>query len=279
MKKIALDTNIFNFCHENGISGKKFSDILTKKKLIPFVSPYVIYELARVFLTDKASKGAKLFSLLQELNPKFITRRDNLYRLEVDKLKCNKAIDFEADNYILSKIIERVKNYSQGMIDDQDCDFILQRQSSLKDTKKIWEPKGAQEVIKDKFDNNFRTLLDNFFNLLLDNDSYRIQYVQKIILVATENEINLSHLEILTLVSNMGDYPALITFIRLYAYWNFLTEKNAAVPSEDRFTDGLVMIEYSYCDIFLSNDDDLINKHGQHINPNIELKKISELIV
>ncbi len=39
--------------------------------------------------------------------------------------------------------------------------------------------------------------------------------------------------------------------------------------AEDRFTDGLIVIEYSYCDQLLSNDKKLIETHAQIINPDI----------
>lgn len=61
MKKITLDTNVFNFCYDRNIPMENLSSFFVEKELEPFVSPYVIYELARNFTINNHEKGKKLF--------------------------------------------------------------------------------------------------------------------------------------------------------------------------------------------------------------------------
>ncbi len=277
MRKIALDTNVINFCCDNGIHACDFANYLDNEQLIPFVSPYVIYELARNFSGNSKTKGQELFSFLRDLKPNYITRRDILYVLEYEKLKNDVNVNYVAADELIGIIQIRVDSYSRGVVPHFADEFISARQSSLQDTKQIWVPRGTKKTIKEKFNGSFEALINNFFDLILDRDPIRLEYMRKVISLSSEGTIKLTDDEVVTIVLNMSSYPALITVFRLYAYLNFLTETNQNVPSEDRFTDGLIMIEYSYCDLFLSNDERLVNTHAKKINPTIEVKKITFL--
>jgi hypothetical protein len=177
---------------------------------------------------------------------------------------------------LLNLIRQRILRCSEGELDFAN-NYIELRQNSLKALKDIWAPKGAKKIIEQKFNGNFQSLINNFFELILQRDQYRIDYVREIILVATERKIILSDDAVVTIITNANEYPALYTLIRLQAYLNYLTEMQSAVPREDRFSDGLIMIEYAYCDLIISTDEKLVTKHGQSINPAISLITTSKL--
>lgn len=277
MKKVGLDTSFFNLCYEKGITAERLAKAFKELNYVPHVCIYVTYELARCFQTNNISKGMALFQLIRELNSEFITKRDILYDLEYLKLKNGRDVSFVADESLVKLIKERIQAYSYGILDIPG-NYIDLRQKSLKDLKTAWAPKGAKKTLRDRFDGSFQRLIDNFFSLILEGDQYRIDYAKKIILLATEGNVFLSNKEIATVVSQNSDFPVLNTSIRSYAYLNFLTEINATVPREDRFTDSLIMIEYAYCDVILSNDKMLVDKHAGHINPRIKLIDAEEFI-
>lgn len=277
MKKVGLDTSFFNFCYEKGITAEWLAKVFKKLNYVPHVCIYVTYELARCFQTNNISKGIALFQLMNELNPVFITKRDILYNLECLKLKNGGYVSFVADEWLVKLIKQRIQAYLHG-IPDIPGNFFDLRQNSLKDLKTIWAPKGAKKTLRNRFGGHFQRVIDNFFLLILEGDQYRIDYAKKIILLATEGNIFLSSEEIATVVSQSSDFPVFNTLIKSHAYLNFLTEMSASVPREDRFTDSLIMIEYAYCDVILSNDKMLVDKHAGHINPEIKLIKAEEFI-
>jgi len=276
VKKVGLDTCFLNHCYDEGISGKRLAEAFRKQEYIPYVCPYVTYELARTFKTS-SFKCKALFELLKELNPNFITRRDMLYTRELDKLKNGDDVTWVADEVLRQDFQKRIEGYIKGIPDIPE-NYINLKQQGLASLKVIWAPKGAKKILKHKFGGSFPRLIDNFFSLILDGDQYRIDYAKKIVLLVTEGNILLSNEEIVILIKKNLDYPVFNTLIRLYAYLDFLTQMNIAVPSEDRFTDGLIMIEYAYCDFIVSQDKNLVEKHARHINPGIKLIKAAEFI-
>lgn len=274
MKRVSLDTNIFDYCHNNQISANALNKFLDENGLIPFVSFYVTYELARNFLKNPR-KAREIFHLLHEIKPKFFNKIEKLYALEYMKLKNNLLVNFEADELLENSIKERILNFSKGIIDLSLRQFIEERQNSLMIVREeYWTPIGEKNDYRKKYNIKFNACMEDFFSSILDNASQRINYVRDIMLSRTKGKILLTDDEILTIVSSKSEYPALIACIRQNTYLNFLTETNKATPSEDRLTDSFIILESSYCEVLLSNDHDFVTKHAKNINPNIEVKKI-----
>lgn len=113
---------------------------------------------------------------------------------------------------------------------------------------------------------------------LKEGDVSVIKCLKDIILVATNGKAQLSDDDILEIFYNSFNCRALRSLIRNLYHLHFLTHKNGDTPNENRLTDGLVMIEYSYCDQFLSHDTKLVETHALAINPDISPIHASEFL-
>lgn len=79
-------------------------------------------------------------------------------------------------------------------------------------------------------------------------------------------------------LTNLDSYPALRSFIYTHLYLEYLSLMYKSIPTHDRFTDALVMIESSYCSYLLSNDEALVHKHAKAINPHIITITMTDLV-
>ncbi len=278
MKRIGLDTSAIGYCLEKNISAKDFKKFLHMRNLVPVVCTYVTYELSRTFLRNMATAKA-LFCFLSELEPQYIAGSETLYSRELDKLNKNGLFCDLIDEPLKNQMLRMIEAHAAGNITEDLTIFINGRQTSLDSARhKNFQPSTAEKMKINGYKSSSQ-VIEALFSRLKAGDVTVTKCFQDIILTATSNKVQLSDEHILKLVQNIFDYKALRSLIRNTFHLHFLTHKHSRhTPNENRFTDGLVMIEYSYCDQFLGHDAALVREHAQAINPDISPINVSEFL-
>ena len=258
MKTAFIDTSVISECHRQGIAANILHEALTASKLIPVVGMYPTYEITRTITTDCLGKASQLFSFIRDLEPEFSCLREELYAMEAKKLKTDNPVDYLLCSSKKTILQKRIDNYIIGTFDQEYKDFIQIRQTGLTVSRQAWRPIRNKEIRK-KYNHNFNKFLSDFFSNL-KFEPRKIEWIRIVISVATQQKVILADKEIIKFIDNQTSYPALRTLIYVYLYLEFLTETNNATPSEDRFTDALVMIEGAYCTTIISDDESFIHK-------------------
>lgn len=272
MKRAILDTNVISECN---ITAQNLSNILKEKNLMPVIGIYTTYEIARPIITNKPHIASQLYSFIRDLNPEFSCPRDELYFREAQKLKLGESVNDKPTNQYQIHLKQRIDDFSNGIF-EQFKNFIHARQNSLKIALQNWKSSKNRAYFK-KYKNNFTQFRTDFFSNL-ESDPNKIEYVRNIVFNASEKKIILNDKEIKKIIHNKSEYPAIRTLIYGQLYLQFLTETNLARPSEDRFTDTILMIEGSYCDAIISGDKKFMHLHAKNINPYIETIHLKQLL-
>ncbi|MBY0545024.1 MAG: hypothetical protein K2Q14_05690 [Gammaproteobacteria bacterium] len=266
MKTAFLDTSFINYCIDNNISISNLHNILEKNNLLPVIGIYTTYELAACSLKNK-EKTVKLFRFVRNLNPKFSKGRECLYRMELNKLKEDQPFNpFITDELLLQELNKRVENYSEGLEDKKLKDFITERENLLEKSRTLWQPTSPLKYKKVK---NFDECVQSFLKDFAHNTE-KLSTLRLIFFNVTQ--IKYSDLILIKFVIHISTYPTLRALLLYHLYLDFLTEKSLQPQNllkKDKFTDGVQIIEASYCSALITNDKDLANLHTKNLNPNI----------
>lgn len=276
MKTAFIDTSVISECHRQEITAKALNEILKAKKLTPVVGIYPNFEVAKNILTNNPNRASQLYSFIRDLKPEYSRSRADLYILETNKLRTDEPIDYLLSGQPKTILLNRIDDHCNGKFTYEHKSFVQTRQEALTASRKAWQPVKSKEIRK-KYSNNFNKFVTDFFTLLKSH-AEKMEYIRIVILIATEQKIILNDQEIIKLIDNLISYPALRTLLYVHLYLEFLTETNGETPAEDRFTDGLIMIESSYCTVIISNDEAFMRKHAKNINAHIETISLKELI-
>lgn len=275
MKTAYIDTSVISECHRQGITASELNEILKAKKLIPIIGIYPNFEIAKNILTDNPIRASKLYSFIRDLKPEYSRLREELYRLEINKLRTNKPVDYLLTGHSKTLILNKIVEHCNGEFGCKHETFLRERQKLLDKYREVWQPEVTKEISK-KYNQNFNKFLTDYF-LILKSEPKKIEWIRQLIFVTTETKIVLNGSELNKLLNHLIAYPALRSLIYVHLYLLFLTETNRVTPAEDRFTDGLIIIESSYCTTLISNDESFMRKHAKNINPYIETIALKEL--
>ncbi|WP_218813550.1 hypothetical protein [Rickettsiella endosymbiont of Dermanyssus gallinae] len=274
-QSIFLDTCVISNLVELGISPKEFNDILNKKNLIPVISPYVTYELAKTLTSKNPTKTFDDFSFIKILNPECCYLSTELYMSEVKRIKDDTPVEYFSSDWRKTALLQEGDNLKDAKHKADAIGYIEERQHYFNISRATWYPIQYEKF--KKYKQGFQRLLFEFLGDFKDNPD-KIDYVRKLIQRATNEQGILSDKEVIKFYYNMSGYPALKSLLYSQLYLGFLTETNRQTPAKDRFFDASILIEASYCAYFLSADYDLIYKHAKHINPHINLIYLDEFL-
>lgn len=286
LKHISIDTSILNHCVDEGITPKEFNLLLEKNGYTPLLVPYVTYECAACFVDtkdpgrlvgfEKDEKGKKLFSYIKELKPDYSCRRDHLYKMECDKIKCGVGVSYLAGKILEDQVNIRIENLCCGNLTEEQKRLIIERLECLRYCRNnLFKPdnikkylyksanfNGVKEKIIDKYkegDLNFINNLIEFVKMI--TDPYRVDITDD---------------DVIRFANNHEAYPALRNAIFTNLYLQYSSNKHGDAPSLDKFSDFLILVESSYCSAILTNEIKL-KEHFNQINPNIRVMNFDEL--
>src|SRR5262249_48649985 len=147
MRWAFLDTSVINRCHNLGITGEQFSDMLAKLNLEPTIGIYTTYELARDFLNNDRARTIGLFRIIRDLRPNIVCQRPQMYVTEFNQLesgRVSEAHKFLLPLSIFGLIRQGIDDYCNGNFNEKA--FIDGRQESLDEMRSKWDRSKKVEV-------------------------------------------------------------------------------------------------------------------------------------
>ena len=265
MKFISLDTNIISSWVKAKRPVSEFEDKLAEINFIPLVTPDVFYELARNFI-NYPEHGKDVFSfLLNCKNVCYSRYHTNLYQMEYERSRnSDKLPRFLAEGAHSQEIQNRIRRYSKGDFDERQ--FVDERQYYLQ--KEHLEHFKKTRISRDM---SWESILNSYFEKIKGDDEAQESLranLSRIIRIEVTKDQALS-----LIFTDFSDFPALHSSFRRNLWLQHLTSismSSDTFPSEDRFTDGMILVQSAYCAAFLS-DDKKLNDNAKKINPNIQV--------
>jgi hypothetical protein len=188
-----------------------------------------------------------------------------LLEQEIAKLRTGVAVlpFLDPMNQIATK--QEVLKLARGIFDEKAKAFIIERESKIRrenpiiaksyidKTINIREQKKQSKEHPQTFEQAFAELKSDFPNLI-----YRLL------------KGKVSQIEARELNMRLVSFPAIRTAAMANAYLTSILIIHGVAPGKDKIDDYRHLIEASYCDVFISDDNQLI-KNIPQINPNIEV--------
>lgn len=157
----------------------------------------------------------------------------------------------------LKDTYNEIGKLSNGVFDSHACDFISSRQKSFDSDHQI-----ICDINK-KLDDTPSTKQTRTFDGYLN---FHSQSFSKVIELIFNNSI--SSKEALYLADNMESLPVLRSCVRANFYLCFLLFTNPNNPKKDKVDDHRHVLEASHCDVFITEDKQLL-KSTNGINPDV----------
>jgi hypothetical protein len=266
MKYAYLETNIINKALDQLITGGQLRDLLEAEGFLPKFGIHGIYELARTFLNEQNTEiGKKLFTILQDLDPSYQPTVNMLLEQEIVKLRTGSSVLPFLDQLNQAATKQEVLKLARGVFDDKARDFISNREKGIKENHQgmakdyIDRAKSIQKKIR-TFEQALSELKPDFPDLI-----YKMLHKKVSISEARELDMRLN------------TFPAIRTTAMANAYMTSISIIHSNAPGKDKIDDFRHLIEASYCNAFLTGDNQLCKAAG-YINPEIEVIKWDDFV-
>ena len=272
MKKAFLETNVINHAYRNSVNGLKLCEELQNRKYTPVIGTHVIYELARTFLDPNTIEiGRTLFAIVRDLDPSYSPPPVKLFEQEVLKLRTGSAVLPFLDHLGQASTRAEVQRLAMGNFDENARRFIEKRESEIKSEhpkngqaylahiQDVSSDKGAQSIKM----RTFEDALTYFKSQIPDAINQRLQD-------------RITRLEAKELAQRLDFFPAIRSAVRADIYLNYICIVHVNTPGFDKLDDYRHVIEGSYCDVFVTGDNQLY-KSANKINPNLEVISCNEI--
>jgi hypothetical protein len=267
-KKAYLEPTIINRAHDQGLSGLNLKDVLEKNLLAPAIGLHTIYEMARTFLrTEGKPRGAALFQIIDELEPYYQLSPEMLYEQEIIKLRTGVAVFPFWDPLNLAATKQEVARLARGLFNEKARNFIAEREAEIRQN----HPKFALDYIKGikgnqsdrlpTFEKVYLGLKDQIPNLIY-------QLVKRRVSLAEAHEI----------YHRIDSFTAIRSTVRANVYLSAICIIHQDVPGKDKIDDYRHIIEASYCDMFVT-DDEQLSRTVPRINPDLKVLKGAQLFL
>lgn len=266
LKKGYIEPTIINRALEYGLSGLRLNEILRKHSLVPAVGIHTIYEMARTFLDEDSEQlGSGLFQILWELDPHYQITPEMLFDQEIIMLRTGAAVLPFLDELNLAATKQHVWRLASGFIDEELRNFISKREAEIREN----HPKFALDYIEE----TKRTKLKRF-------PTFEKFYIEKedqipaLIYQSVKRKVTLP--EAHEIYHRINSFPAIRSTVRSNIYLCWICINHQLVPGKDKNDDYRHIIEASYCDIFVTDDEQLSNT-APRINPDLEVLKARQI--
>jgi hypothetical protein len=259
MKTIFLETNAINkYISYSG--SENLSNIMKLKNITPVVSIHTTYELYRIFLSDEKEKGIQLFQGLKNIDPIYSCSTQTLLKREIEKLRHGTSVNYFIEELYLSCLKEKISNISDGLLEEGSLSFVDDRE------RRIEEFHNHIDIYSEEAStiNPNSTSFDDYVEEIKRKDL--ISLIKNII--TSSVNVNMTDIEVNTILDNQLSYPALYCLIRAQLFFNYAIRVSGGRPAKDKTDDLRHVIDASYCSIFVSNDSKLLRDISK-INPNV----------
>jgi hypothetical protein len=264
MRKAYLETSAINYAKQKHMTGKELRLTLENLDHSPVIGMHTIYELARTFFdTNKLNKGAKLFSLIEDLDPSIMPPVRGLLNQEIDKFlhgTCVLPFLSHLDQHAVRLEVARL---ASGTFDNRAKEFISGREANIRANYPQFAQSYIERVVQAKATNpeiirKIKTFQDAYNNFEFEFPSMILEILRGKISKAAAPRM----------YRGIDSFPALRSTIRANLYISFLCIVHKVRPGFDKLDDYRHAIEASYCGTLVTGDRQLIHA-VQYINPDL----------
>lgn len=271
MNKVHLDTSFINHCVNSGLPSNQVQNAFQRLGFDPVVGIHGIYELARTFLNPNGmERGKVLFSFVRDLSPSYSLPVRQLYELEILRMRTGAAVIPFLDTMNLIATKSEVNRLAAGIFDSRARKFITDRQNEFS----TCHPKVYSEYVEHVKDVKRKfgaptISLENFDDVM----GYFSDRLPELAFLIMKGAIN--RFEARQMVNSIDNYPALRSGIRANIYLCQICVLNEQVPGKDRVDDFRQVIEASYSDSIIMEDQRFMNS-VKRINPNLTIVSLRD---
>lgn len=267
MQKAFLEANAINHFLEEKISGKEARAILSCHGYSPVIGLHVVYELAQTFLSGKSDDTArKLFEVVRDLDPEISEKTEVVLKREYTKylhgteVVCFLCGDREADAR------QEIIRLSNGIFDDNARNFIATRRECFKRD----HPATGQANVNLFRDEPPNEKLRSFEDVCKYYENGIPELIEQILKGIA------SPIQALDMADKLNNFPLLKSVVMANLYLIFIAIVHKNTPATDKVDDHRHIIEASYCDVFVTEEKQLLSNAGK-INSSLRPMKWSTM--
>ncbi len=268
MKKAYLEANAISRAVENEISGEALREKLQSKGYLAVIGFHTIYELAKIFLNaEKTEIGKSLFIVVKNLGAMYSEESKEILRQEYKNCINKEFIKPFISDGKLTYTNSEIDKLACGVFDSRARVFIQNREHSFRSDHIIMSANNIRAFKENPPQDRLCTFEDvtSYYR-----DSFPM-LVKKILNdVPTES---VAH----QIAGTLDSYPAIRSAVMANMYLVFVESVQKVVPATDKVDDHRHLIEASYCDVFITQEKQLLN-NVQKINPELRAISWSDLV-
>ena len=270
MNRAYLETSVFNRAADASLSAAHLRRAARALALRPVVGLHAIYELSRTFLDPAAAaRGAKLFTLVRDLEPSFQWDPASLLRAELQRLRMNTAVVpfLDHHNYIATR--QEVCRLASGTLSADGREFIERRESDIARNFPRHSAWYIQTVTHKQNSGNapaFRTY-DQVLGYFTPSYPQMIQALMP---------VPVSVQEAREFAARLDSFPMTRSVLRSNLYLAFICLAKHVPPGDDKLDDTRQVTEAAYCETFITGDPQQA-KIASRINPSLHILSFEEL--
>lgn len=245
---------------------------LKARRLTACVGALTLNESAQAILSDKGDLARVTFKLIRDLKPRFLAETVDLYEQETRLVRGGTAVIPYPSEAQENFVRDEVDKLADGRINVRFVELLLDRQRVK---FKEW-PASMEKYLAElkKLRRNFPGNVRRFRTFEQVEAFFRPDLAR---FVAGLDGLSLSIDEAEAIAAAIDRYPAIRTSV--YFCWNalFICLVDGRVPSVDKVDDYRHVIEASYCDVFVSNDNQLLRSIPR-LHPTLAALRIDDLV-
>lgn len=249
MKRAYLETNAISRAADESISGKQLRHILGTQGFVPAIGFHTIYELAKTFLNDgKVDVARTVFQIVADLDPVYCEESYEILCQEVNHCFAQKLIRPFLDGDKKSDTISEVEKLASGIFDERARSFIEGRERRFRADHPQISKNNIRMFSEHPPQNRVRTFED--FTAYFSNGQ------SEVVVQIFKGKLSLE--QAAAVIASIELYPAISAAVLANMYLFFVQMVQKVTPATDKVDDHRHVIEASYCDAFITNDNQLL---------------------
>ena len=221
--------------------------------------------MARTFLNENRDETARnLFEIVRDLTPDLMEEPAVVLRQELEKYVGGGAVDCIMRGARKAEAWKEIVKLANGKFDDRARSFIQTRDKNFRRDHPIIGQTNLEGFKKKPPDKKLRTF-EEVFN-----------YYESHIPIFVEQMLNATPAQASGIAERIDEFPLLRSIVRANLYLVFVAVAHKATAATDKIDDHRHVIDASYCDIFVTEERQLLS-NVRKLNPDLEPVKWSTL--
>jgi hypothetical protein len=266
MKTAYLEPSAINWYVNSAYAGDVVAAAMAGCGYRPVVGLHTIYELARTFMDANGHvRGQTLFRFVQDLDPAVSPGSSALMVEEIHRLRTGTAVLPFLDHLNQAATRLEIARLAGGVFDDRARGFIERREQEVEEH----HPHLMRQYIS--YVNELRSADSEAVpRLSLFEDAVKRFHrkVPELIRDLVQREV--TDREALRLSEQLDHFPAIRSGVRANLYLMWICIANNVVPAFDKLDDYRHIIEASYADALVTEDEQL-RRTAPRIHTGLEL--------